>query len=171
MNHPHSNPNTQNHLNSIRHPGNLWVIGQVIAILTFILLPRRPLLPLQALLSNVPIHWLISLITACIAFSFLGRGMLDLGANLTPSPYPRSEGQLVQTGMYRIIRHPLYSGLLLLGFSWSLYTLSWPHAIGTVALGLFLTLKADREEKWLTEKYPDYAEYQKTVKKIIPFIY
>jgi len=36
---------------------------------------------------------------------------------------------------------------------------------------VFFHLKSRREERWLVERYPEYADYQKRVKKIIPFIW
>lgn len=98
-------------------------------------------------------------------------GVFRLGPNLTPLPYPRECSTLVRTGPYAVVRHPIYSGLILGGFGWGLYlhaplTLLW-------ALGLFVLfdIKSRKEEGWLTERFPEYAEYRTHVKKLIPFVY
>ncbi len=98
-------------------------------------------------------------------------GILRLGANLTALPYPKSESTLIETGPYRIVRHPMYSGATLVAFGWSLWIHSW-LAIG-IALVLFVVfdLKTRREETWLKEKFPDYSAYQQRVHKLVPLIY
>jgi len=98
-------------------------------------------------------------------------GILRLGRGLTPLPYPKDGAALVQSGAYAIVRHPLYSGGLTAAFGWALCARSW-LTLGYVAL-LFVLLdfKSRREERWLAERHPDYAAYQKRVRKLIPFIY
>lgn len=99
-------------------------------------------------------------------------GLYALGSrNLTALPYPRVDGQLVQTGPYRFVRNPIYSGLVLGAFGWSLWLHSYNALAYTVALFVLFDLKLRREEAWLCERYPDYAEYQKRVKKLIPFVW
>ncbi|MCM1982230.1 methyltransferase family protein [Lyngbya confervoides] len=157
---------------AVLRQGGLWVLGQGLLILLFVTLPTKPLpLPHDFWPVQGRLHWLASLGCALTALIFLGRGLLDLGSNLTPFPYPRSEGTLVQTGIYRLIRHPLYSGLILLELAWCLFTLSWTHALAALALGSFLDQKANQEEEWLQEQYGEYAQYQERVKKLIPFVY
>lgn len=94
-----------------------------------------------------------------------------MGQNLTPLPYPREDGQLVKSGVYSIVRHPLYSGLIFAAFSWVVFQLSLSHLIGAAILCAFFDAKARREEAWLSEKYPEYSDYQQKVKKLIPGVY
>lgn len=157
---------------SVLNKGGLWVMGQGLLILLFILLPSRPIpVPTQFPFLDLKLHWLVSLLFSLMALVLVGKGMLDLGRNLTPLPYPRDKGNLIQTGVYGIVRHPLYSGLLFFELAWSLYLLSWPHILAALALGLFLDQKANREEQWLLEKYPEYSQYRLKVKKLLPFVY
>jgi protein-S-isoprenylcysteine O-methyltransferase Ste14 len=101
----------------------------------------------------------------------IGKGLLDLGQNLTPLPYPKEDGQLVQSGIYSIVRHPLYTGLIALALSWSVFQVSLSHLLATAIVFTFFDAKSRREEAWLTQKYSDYAEYQQQVKKLIPGLY
>jgi len=98
-------------------------------------------------------------------------GVFRLGPNLTALPYPKDGSQLVDTGAYGIVRHPIYSGLILGSLGWAL----WLHAGLTLAFafGLFVLfdLKLRREERWLCERYPEYAAYQKRVKKLLPWVW
>ena len=97
--------------------------------------------------------------------------ILRLGANFSALPYPKPESTLIETGPYRIVRHPMYSGAILIAFGWALLIHSW-LAIGT-ALVLFVLfdLKSRREEAWLKEKFPGYITYQQRVRKLVPLIY
>ena len=113
---------------------------------------------------------------AGVVLMFMGAGLLlaglvYLGNGLTPLPYPKAEGKLIQTGPYSLVRHPMYSGGLLLGAGWALYVQGW-LTLGYVAvLFVFLDVKSRREERWLAERFPVYAAYQRRVRKLVPFVY
>ncbi len=98
-------------------------------------------------------------------------GLARLGPGLTPLPYPKDGGALIRKGPYAIVRHPIYSGGLVLAFGWALHVHGWLTLGYVIILFVFLDMKSRREEKWLTERYPQYVEYQKRVRKLIPFIY
>jgi protein-S-isoprenylcysteine O-methyltransferase Ste14 len=69
------------------------------------------------------------------------------------------------------VRHPLYASVILLAATWALFWESSPAlAVGGV-LAVFLDLKARREERWLREKFAEYAAYQRRVKRLIPWVY
>ncbi|MCX6539254.1 MAG: isoprenylcysteine carboxylmethyltransferase family protein [Acidobacteria bacterium] len=98
-------------------------------------------------------------------------GFIRLGRGLTPLPYPKDGARLVQTGPFALVRHPIYSGGLVLGLGWALYVQGWLTLGYVVALFVFLDVKSRREEKWLRERFPAYATYQQRVRKLIPFVY
>jgi protein-S-isoprenylcysteine O-methyltransferase Ste14 len=152
--------------------GEYWVFAQVLLVLGFALLPVYPLPHLKppagiAQYGLLPIALLLAIASLMLFF----KGFLDLGNSLTPLPHPRDDSQLVQTGVYSLVRHPIYSGLIIGGLAWTLYQLSLTHLLGTIALFWFFNAKASREESWLTERYPDYSEYCQRVKKLIPGLY
>lgn len=99
-----------------------------------------------------------------------GRGVVDLRAALTPLPYPRDDAELVMTGAYRWVRHPIYGGLVLAAFGWGLATASPPALALAVGLLGFFELKARREEAWLVERFPDYSAYRARTRRLIPWI-
>lgn len=100
-----------------------------------------------------------------------GSGLLYLGKNLSPFPHPLDDAQFVSRGPYRIVRHPIYSGIILGALGWA----GVVHGTLTLAYALlllvFFDLKTRREEKWLKKKFSDYQEYQQKVRKLIPFVY
>ena len=119
---------------------------------------RRPALPAGA-----------ALILAGALLAFFG--FYSLGSNLTPLPHPKDDAKLVDTGAYRLVRHPIYGGIILLAYGWSLIVQSWLTLAYATLIFVFLDLKSRREERWLKEKFPGYAEYSKRVRKLIPFLY
>ncbi|MFN7210957.1 MAG: isoprenylcysteine carboxylmethyltransferase family protein, partial [Aggregatilineales bacterium] len=59
----------------------------------------------------------------------------------------------------------------LVAFGWSLWQTSLVALALSLALCLFFDRKAAQEERWLQAQYPEYAEYRRRVKKLIPFLY
>jgi len=98
-------------------------------------------------------------------------GALSLGRNLTPFPRPRARATLVRSGAYRIVRHPIYAGLVLMALGWALLVNGELTLV--YALGLFLVLdaKTRHEERWLCATFGEYPDYQRRVRKLIPFLY
>ena len=98
-------------------------------------------------------------------------GLAAQGRRLTPFPMPRADARLIQSGIYRLIRHPLYACNLGAFFGWALFRSSVPAGVAGLAGLLFFILKARREEAWLRNISPGYAEYEKHVKRFLPWIY
>ena len=97
-------------------------------------------------------------------------GLRDLGANLTPLPYPRDSARLVESGIYSRVRHPIYGGIIVGAVGWGLATTSAVAlALGGV-LALFFLLKSRREEAWLIARFPEYPAYRQRTKALIPFL-
>jgi len=92
-------------------------------------------------------------------------------ANLAAVPHPRPGGWLVETGVYALVRHPVYSGLIAAAIGWSLLRASVAALALALVLALFFDLKARREERWLAAAYPAYADYRRRVRKLVPFLY
>ena len=98
-------------------------------------------------------------------------GLFRLGPNLTSLPFPRRSATLVQTGPYRFVRHPMYAGGIALAYGWALVVRGWLTLVYATALMIFLDIKSTREERWLADKFPEYPDYQRRVRKLIPFIH
>ncbi len=109
-----------------------------------------------------------SLVTAAVV---AGRGARDLGRNLTPIPRPLAEAELVQTGIYARIRHPLYAAVMLSAFGWAAFASSARALIPAAMLAIWLEAKARREEAWLLHKFPGYAAYRDRTHRFIPSVY
>ena len=151
--------------------GEWWVVGQFVfvpAVLVCVVLAR-----MDGLLSPVmrAVTLALAALSTLYATVMFLRGVLHLGTNLTPVPFPKQDGYLVQTGAYGVVRHPIYSSVIFAVLGWVLIFASWLGLLMAAAVFAFFDLKSQREERWLTQKYADYASYQTKVKKLIPFIY
>jgi len=152
--------------------GEWYVVVQGLLLLLVVFGPRTlPPIPawgvrIGSLASTVGLTlMLVGCALAVAGLAGLGR------ANLTALPYPRTESTLVITGPYRIVRNPIYSGLIFAAFGWALWVNSWLTLGYALLLFILFDVKARREERWLTEKFPEYGAYQARVKKLIPWVY
>ena len=101
-------------------------------------------------------------------FVVAGLAGLRLGPSLTPLPIPKDDGELVTSGLYHYVRHPIYTGVLLAGAGLVVAQASLGHIVGWVALWGVLTLKALGEEKMLLDKYGGYREYSARTGRFFP---
>ena len=94
-----------------------------------------------------------------------------LGSGFTPFPKPAEGGELVEDGPYAFVRHPVYSGGLLVAVGISLALSPWAF-VATFILAVVWALKANVEERFLRERYPAYADYcSRTRRRLVPFVY
>ena len=93
---------------------------------------------------------------------------LRLGPNLTPTPLPKEDGELVTAGFYQYVRHPIYTGVLLAAAGVLVFQASIAHIVGFVMVWGVLTIKALGEEKMLAEKYEGYASYATRTGRFLP---
>jgi protein-S-isoprenylcysteine O-methyltransferase Ste14 len=151
--------------------GEWYVVVQVVLMLLVFLGPRTlpgwrlrpyPLAPLRVIAGGI---------LMALGGLLLAAALVRLGPGLTPLPYPKDGAALVRTGPYGLVRHPMYGGGLMIAFGWALFVRG-PLTLGyALLLLLLLEVKSRREERWLAERFPDYAEYQRRVPKLIPFVY
>ena len=102
----------------------------------------------------------------------IGGGMLRLGRNLRAEPHPTDDATLITSGFYRLVRHPIYSGIILGWTGWALF--GGAELTALLVIGLlfpFFHIKTRREEQMLLARFPEYASYQADVSKLMPYIY
>ncbi|MFN0068402.1 MAG: methyltransferase family protein [Limisphaerales bacterium] len=99
------------------------------------------------------------------------RGVRDLGPHRTPFPQPREDGELVTTGLYGHLRHPLYAAVIVLGFAWALLWRSWPALVLAVVQVPFFNAKARAEEHRLRIRFAAYEGYAARVRRFVPGLY
>ncbi|MCX7924891.1 MAG: isoprenylcysteine carboxylmethyltransferase family protein [Fimbriimonadales bacterium] len=140
----------------------LWVVVQAVLLLIYG----------YALITTPAVEWgAIRWLGAPLILVGAALGMPALiahGRKLTPLPEPNRTLGLKTTGVYAHIRHPMYTGLLLLAFGLAiLFQKPWGVALA-VALTVFFNLKAREEERRLSRCYPQYADYQRITGRFLP---
>ena len=103
-----------------------------------------------------------------IGLVLLFAGFRGLGKSLTANPVPNADGVLVTTGIYSIVRHPIYLGLLIITLGLVVSSGVWAQIIVWIALVVLLVYKMRWEEVLLSAKYKGYAEYMAKVPGIVP---
>ncbi len=139
-----------------------FVAIQAAILLGLVLLPRGEQWSTPGWLNG------LSLVVSGAGIVLAAAAALGLGRSLTPTPVPRETGELNTSGLYAFVRHPIYSGVLLivLGIamrSGSLFTIQ----LAVIAVAFF-NVKARWEEGELTKTYSGYEEYARQTPRFIP---
>jgi len=147
-----------------RYKANFYVLLQLVLIVLLFLAPRmqEPFGVLSPVLS------VIGLIFFVIGSALLLMSFLRLGRSLTASPIPKNDGELVTTGLYARVRHPIYLALLVLSMGVVLDAGWWPQAIVVAMLYALLRIKAEFEEGLLRKKYRGYKAYAEKTPRFFP---
>jgi protein-S-isoprenylcysteine O-methyltransferase Ste14 len=150
-----------------------WVWGQTILML--VILVAAPLLPRYVNLGDadfllnrvdpVWIRWLGAILIATGA-GLAVWGVRSLGPSLTPGIEPLPTGTLITTGPYAHVRHPIYTGVVLLLTGYALSWSNWTMAVLVALLTRsYFQAKAKAEERWLMRRFPEYQSYMRYVQR------
>jgi protein-S-isoprenylcysteine O-methyltransferase Ste14 len=110
------------------------------------------------------------------AFFALGLALavwarVHIGRNWGNPMTQKDDPELVTSGPYRLLRHPIYSGLLMAGAGTAM-ALSWLWLIAVVFAGTYFLYSAAVEEHYLVERFPDsYPAYRRSTKMFLPFLF
>ncbi len=147
---------------STRSAGWAFVGVQVVLLGGLILLPGAD-------------HWVLSTsmertahAVALVGVAVVGFAAVGLGSALTATPVPKATAGLRTGGLYRFMRHPIYSGVLLFVVGTAVASGSiWKLAVAIVSV-VFFNLKARWEELRLQAAYPGYGAYAERTPRFIP---
>ena len=140
----------------------LLVLGQfgLLALLVFLPHSDAWTLPL-AITRTAEVAGAVGIVLMVVAGTALGRG-------LTAAPLPNSHAELRTGGLYRFVRHPIYTGLLLLALALMLTSGSLWTTAACAALVVLINAKARWEERHLARRFPGYAAYAAGTPRFIP---
>jgi protein-S-isoprenylcysteine O-methyltransferase Ste14 len=96
---------------------------------------------------------------------------VHIGRNWGTPMSRKDEPELVTSGPYRLVRHPIYSGILLAGAGTAI-ALNWMWIVPVALIGAYFIYSAGVEERYMTEQFPDtYPTYRRSTKMLVPFIF
>ena len=122
------------------------------------------LLPNKQIIQINNISYFLGILIIIIASIFILIAIKDLGRNLSPFPKPKANSNLVNTGIYRFMRHPMYYSLIIISFGVFLTKLSIYYLCLTITLALLIKFKIILEEQYLKNKFKNYFLYKNSVK-------
>lgn len=148
--------------------GGWWVLAQVPVMLGALL---APLVWGAASFDGANAIQAAGAAVTALGIVLALAGLVSLGRNLTPFPRPLAHAHLRQSGVYGLVRHPIYSGLIFTSLGWSMAWLSLPGLLFCVIVLLFFDRKSAFEERLLCMRFPEYPGYMLRVRKLLPWIY
>jgi len=112
----------------------------------------------------------IGLVLFALGLGFAIWARVHIGRNWGAPMTQKDEPELVTSGPYRLVRHPIYSGLLAAACGTAI-ALSWVWLIAAALAAVYVIYSALVEERYLTDQFPDtYPAYQRSTKLLVPFI-
>ncbi|MBS1169706.1 MAG: Isoprenylcysteine carboxyl methyltransferase [Burkholderiaceae bacterium] len=159
-----------------RHTANIIRQRTARCVLKTATLSRLLVAAQFALIGLMLFAWLAELrlsgtaVAAMVAGIALGIWTLFFNriGNFNIRPEPRPDGHLVTSGPYRVIRHPMYTAVLLLCAAPALSGFSWYQTTCWLLLLAVLWKKSSLEEDLLRQQYPNYATYATTAGRFLP---
>jgi protein-S-isoprenylcysteine O-methyltransferase Ste14 len=111
----------------------------------------------------------IVLFVAGLGFAVWAR--MHIGRNWGVPMSQKESPELVTSGPYHLVRHPIYTGILAAGVG-SAIALSWSWLIPVALAGFYFIYSATVEERYLAQEFPDtYPAYRRSTKMLVPFIF
>jgi protein-S-isoprenylcysteine O-methyltransferase Ste14 len=142
----------------------MWVIVQFALFAAIVWLGRAEFWPLS--------FWGRETVGGAMMLAALGLGLsasLLLGRSLTPFPKPLTTGAMVERGPYRMIRHPIYTAVIVGMIGIALRAGDWIALALAIGLVPFFYAKSSFEERQLAAQYPSYQDYRRRVRRrLIP---
>jgi protein-S-isoprenylcysteine O-methyltransferase Ste14 len=97
---------------------------------------------------------------------------VTLGGNWSSSVTFKERHELVTRGPYRLVRHPIYSGMTAMFLGAAVYLGSVAGFLAVLLFFLSFLIKSGQEERLMVRHFPkEYARYRRTTKALIPFVY
>src|SRR5207253_8374498 len=146
----------------------------VLLVIAYLLLVHGRQLPyplnLRVIPHAAPIAWAGALLCmAGLAVALWAR--VILGRNWSGVVTLKEGHELVQRGPYRFVRHPIYTGVLIMSFATALVESRLAGFVGVLLMFASFWVKLDLEERLMLHQFPErYAAYRQRVKRIIPFV-
>ncbi|MGH8231140.1 MAG: methyltransferase family protein [Steroidobacteraceae bacterium] len=111
----------------------------------------------------------VALVAAGLAFSLWARR--TIGRNWSGNVTVKQDHELVTSGPYALVRHPIYTGLLLMFIGTAIARGEWRGLLAVLIVLVALWRKLRLEERWMTETFGDaYRRYRERTAALIPWL-
>jgi protein-S-isoprenylcysteine O-methyltransferase Ste14 len=151
-----------------------FLLNRVFVVIGALLLvvPRQPLHWLDARFvpPTMTVYWLgFVIVAAGLGFAVWAR--LHLGRNWSATVTIKQDHELIRTGPYGVVRHPIYTGLLLALLGSAIAIGEWRGLMAFASFTIGLLVKIKAEERFMRETFgQQYARYRAEVPALIPFV-
>ena len=113
----------------------------------------------------------VGLVLFALGLGFAVWARLHIGRNWGTPMTQKEEPELVTSGPYSLVRHPIYSGILVAGLGTAV-ALSWLWLAAVLLAGVYFVYSATVEERYLTEQFPEeYPAYKRSTKMLVPYVF
>src|SRR5690348_8570214 len=117
-----------------------------------------------------PLRAAVGLVLFGLGLAFAVWARVHIGRNWGTPMTQKNEPELVTSGPYRLVRHPIYSGILLAAVG-TAAALNWVWLTVVGLAGVYFIYAATAEERYLAEQFPeDYPAYKRSTKMLVPFV-
>jgi protein-S-isoprenylcysteine O-methyltransferase Ste14 len=112
----------------------------------------------------------VGLVLFALGLAFAVWARIHIGRNWGTPMTQKDDPELVTSGPYHLVRHPIYSGILVGGIGTAV-ALSWLWLTAVGLAGVYFLYAATVEERYLAERFPDaYPVYRRSTKMLVPFV-
>lgn len=157
-----------------KEPMSSGLKHRVPLIIGVLLIGSRGLSPTflrERFVPNNPIVSTIGVILVAVGLAFAVWARRYLGSNWSADVTVKANHSLVRDGPYRLVRHPIYTGILLGVAGTALAIGEWRAVVGVAFVFLSFSMKSRIEEGRMRDTFPEYEAYQRDTRAIIPFVY
>jgi protein-S-isoprenylcysteine O-methyltransferase Ste14 len=122
-------------------------------------------------LNTDPWRAAVGLVLFVLGLGFAIWARLHIGRNWGTPMTQKDDPELVISGPYHLVRHPIYSGILTAGVGTAV-ALSWWWLVAVGPAGMYFLYSATVEERFMTEQFPEaYRVYKHATKMLVPFVF
>jgi protein-S-isoprenylcysteine O-methyltransferase Ste14 len=144
-------------------------IRALIVVVVFLLVRTRALRDYG--LNTDPWRAALGLVLLVLGLGFAIWARVHIGRNWGTPMTQKEAPELVTSGPYGLVRHPIYAGILIAGLGTAV-ALSWSWLIAVVLAGIYFVYSATVEERYMTDQFPDtYPAYKRSTKMLVPFVF
>jgi len=151
-------------------PQKRVLMARTLVAIQFLMLALIGILALWNL--HTPIHTYLEMKIGAVLIGLviIASAGISLQPSLRISPIPKENSPLIETGIYSRVRHPMYLGVILIGFGAAGFADSWISWALELVLIVDLNVKARFEDALLRQMHPESMHYQMHVSRILPCV-